>query len=403
MVRLLPILFAALIFDVIPLHGDFLIQSGDSIAICGASITERKGYSVFMEDYLLMCQPTQGQTVYQEGWSGEKTAGLLNRLDSDLFPFKPTVVTTAYGINDGGYSALTPAIANRCRTSDTELVEALKSHGVRVIILGSSTYNETLGGLAAIDRDVAAKEGVIYADVFDGTMAAMEKAKALYGASYVFGGSDGVHPGPNGHLVMAYVYLKALGCDGNIGTLTVDLGLDQATGSPGQKITSFHAGVLEVESSRYPFCFHGEPGQPSQDDGSMLGIIPFNQDLNRYMLVVRGLKATKAEITWGTESKEFTAEQLQAGINLAAEFLQNPFMDSFNKVDAAVHAQQSYETVLMKHILHPLSKQIKAAPQKADALRAAAAQGMEHDRALFQAEVALVTPVHHTLTIKPVP
>ncbi len=28
-------------------------------------------------------------------------------------------------------------------------------------------------------------------------------------------GRDGVHPDRNGHLVMAYAFLKALGCDGN--------------------------------------------------------------------------------------------------------------------------------------------------------------------------------------------
>ena len=48
----------------------------------------------------------------------------------------------------------------------------------------------------------------------------MTKAKAKYGKQYALAGeADGVHPDENGHLVMAYAFLKALGCDGDIGTI----------------------------------------------------------------------------------------------------------------------------------------------------------------------------------------
>ena len=56
-----------------------------------------------MEDYLLMCQPTEGQKIVQFGWSGEQAPGFLARLDTDVYPFKPTVMTTCYGMNDGHY------------------------------------------------------------------------------------------------------------------------------------------------------------------------------------------------------------------------------------------------------------------------------------------------------------
>ena len=62
----------------------------------------------------------------------------------------------------------------------------------------------------------------------------------------MFGGPDGVHPRLNGHLVMAYAFLKALGCDGNIGTITVQGDLNQATGSPGQQIVSCQGGTVTV-------------------------------------------------------------------------------------------------------------------------------------------------------------
>src|SRR6185295_2891091 len=120
-----------------------------------------------------------------------------------------------------------------------------------------------------------------------------------------------------------------LGCDGNIGTITVrfeDAGAAEAT--EGHKIVSAKDGVVEVESSRYPFCFAGDPKSTSATRG-IIEFIPFNEELNRFRLVVKGAAAGKYKVTWGSESKEFSADELAKGINLAAEFLDNPFSGPF--------------------------------------------------------------------------
>ena len=147
----------------------------------------------------------------------------------------------------------------------------------------------------------------------------MTKAKAKYGKSYHLAGGDGVHPDRNGHLVMAYAFLKALGCSGDIGRITVDLKANQAEATAGHKIVSCRDGVVEIESTRYPFCFYGDPAQPSATRG-VIEFLPFNQDLNRLTLVVKE-PAGRCKVTWGKSSKEFSAEQLSAGVNLAAEFV----------------------------------------------------------------------------------
>ncbi len=114
---------------------------------------------------------------------------------------------------------------------------------------------------------MAREQGVVFADVYDPMMTAMTKAKAKYGRNYHLAGRDGVHPDRNGHLVMAYAFLKALGCDGNIGTITVDLPSDKAEASEGHKILSCAKGQIEVESSKYPFCFYGDPAQTGSTRG----------------------------------------------------------------------------------------------------------------------------------------
>ena len=57
-------------------------------------------------------------------------------------------------------------------------------------------------------------------------------------------------------------------------------------------------------------------------------------------------------MTWGTTSKEFTSEELAKGINLAAEFIDNPFSQPFLNVQKAIRDQQALETMTIKMMMH---------------------------------------------------
>ena len=92
-----------LVVAIAALAGEAKLQDGDLVAVIGDSITEQKQYSVFIEDYLLMCQPAAKLRVMQFGWGGETAGGFNGRMANDCLPFKPTVATTCYGMNDGGY------------------------------------------------------------------------------------------------------------------------------------------------------------------------------------------------------------------------------------------------------------------------------------------------------------
>jgi hypothetical protein len=346
--------------------------------------------------------------------------GVNYRMPFDILPFKPTVVTTCYGMNDGRYTKLTDDIANTYRTGQVAMVEALKKAGVRVIIVGSpkpvdlytfkkpdtpaDVYNQNLAALADIAKDVAAKEGVVYADVYHDFADAAAKLKAQYGPNYNMGG-DGVHPGPDGHLIMAYAFLKAMGCDGNIGTITVDCGAKQATGTPGQEIASYQDDTVTVKSTRYPFCLAGAVNSPDATPAAVLRSVPFNEELNRYMLVVKNLGGSKAKITWGGATKEYTADELGKGINLAAEFVQNnPFMPQFTAVDNAVHTEEDQEQSLTQDLMFQVPR-FKAfiAPGVDAAFDQIVAAGIAQHEKLFSNAAKAVVPVTHTIKIEPEP
>jgi lysophospholipase L1-like esterase len=340
------------------------LQSGDVVAICGDSITEQSLYAAFMETYLLACQPEKELRAHQFGLSGETSWEFVRRMEPEVMSFHPTVVTTCYGMNDGGFAPIDPQRQLTYRRATTEIVQKFKNGGVRLIVVGSpgavdtdsfgaggpnwigaEEYNtQTLRGLARIAREVAAEQGVIYADVHGLFCEVMAKAKAKFGSHYHVAGPDGVHPAANGHLIIAYAFLKALGCDGNIGSITVDLAENRATASGGHRVLSFDGELLEIESARYPFCFYGDPHNPDSTRG-ILEVLPFNAELNRFQLIVTAAPSARLKVTWGEQSKIFLAGQLARGINLAEEFLDNPFSEPFQAVADAVRQQQQYETL----------------------------------------------------------
>jgi hypothetical protein len=267
-------------------------------------------------------------------------------------------------------------------------------------------YNTTLSEERDIAREVAKEQGVLFADVITPMIEVMTKAKAKYSKNYHLAGGDGVHPDKNGHLVMAYAFLKGLGCDGDLGQISVDLAAGKAEASGGHKVLSVVASggekgdtAVEIESTRYPFCFEGDPAYPAATRG-VIEFFPFNADLNRLTLKVAGVGAAGAKVTWGSASKHFTAEQLQKGINLADEFLDNPFCEPFRKVEAQIRKQQELETPLVKQTIHNIPVYLDLAPEEAASFEKAANAGVRRDKQWADESRAAVVPVKHTLLIE---
>jgi lysophospholipase L1-like esterase len=394
------------------------LQPGDFVAICGDSITEQKLYSVYIQDYLLMCQPAANLRTLQVGWGGEQAVNFAGRMDNDALTLGPTVATTCYGMNDGGYSPMTDEKAKRYRDSQRAIVKKFKDKGVRVVVVGSpgcvdsdtyrnnpadaAMYNKTLSELRDIARQVAGEEKVAFANVYDPMIEVMAKTKARYGKSYHLGGGDGVHPSFNGHLVMAYAFLKAMGCDGNIGTITLDLKSNQARATEGHKILSVAGGAIEVESTRYPFCFFGDPARPESTRG-VIEFLPFNEELNRFRLVVANVqKDKKYKVTWGPGTREYSGDELARGINLAADFPDNPFSESFRRCEEVIAKQQSFETTLTKVLLHEIPNYRRHIPEVNEALDQIVAKLGQKDKDMAAASASSVKPVGHTVKIEPV-
>ena len=398
-----------------PRPGDLLLKEGDRLAICGDSITEQKKYSRIIETYLTACVPQLKITVRQYGWSGEKTDGFLHRMDKDCLRFDPTVATLAYGMNDSRYRPFDATNGEWYEDHYTAIVRRFKKNGVRVVV-GSpgcagkiagwvksragtlDQHNVHLCALRDIAMEVAEQENVRFADIFWPMLQAQVLAPAQHGSTvekpYEVAGKDGIHPGWAGQVIMAWAFLRALGLDGDIGTITVDLETGITGASEGHAVDSSEDGKIQLTSTRYPFCARGD----LDDDQSIRSgttLVPFSEDLNRFVLQVNCDPARRYRVQWGEASREYTGEELAAGILLAADFPENPFCEAFDRVDAAVAAKQAFETTQVKKIFH--------GPRGREDFEKAVAETEAERAPLAEAVAKAMVPVTHTIQITPLP
>ena len=129
-------------------------------------------------------------------------------------------------------------------------------------------------------------------------------------------------------------------------------------------------------------------------------LLPFNEELNRLRLVVSGLGQARAKVTWGGNSREFSAARLAQGINLAAEFLDNPFSEPFRKVEERIASIQWGDMSRIKEQMHSLGVLRTYAPQEREAIERLAAALVKKCRIDRDSLAREVAPVRHVLKVE---
>ena len=204
--------------------------AGKKTVFLGDSITQAGGYVTFASYYLEKLYPQKDFAIYGLGLSSETLSGLsetnhaggafpcpclFERLGRLLEKVKPDLVFACYGINDGIYQPLDDARFAAFKSGVTNLIGQCKAAGVKEIILitppifdattkpGEFNYDSVMTEYAAWETMLNIP-GVHVADLHT----AMRKARDA--RTEVFS-KDRVHPGDEGHLLMAKIALSALG------------------------------------------------------------------------------------------------------------------------------------------------------------------------------------------------
>jgi len=374
---------------------DFAIRDGDTVVFLGDSITAERTYGKIIETYTLLRFPQRKVHFVNSGWGGDTAAGGLARLQRDVFDKGATVVTVAYGINDIGWGTKADA-EHRQKYLDSVrgIVEQCKARGVRVFICSAAvtatdpdkSENEflqqmcdegmkvstSLGG-GAIDvqrtmRQVQRRIKAANANVTD------EKKKETLHAP------DGVHLNELGQTAMAYAILKGLGAPRDVSSVTVDAAAGKVAETTGCTITDL---AVDQDSVRFTRLDEGLPLNFGLFGALRYRFIPMHDEMNRYLLAVKGLPAGKYEVM-ASERKvgTYSAEQLAAGVNLASAtadpwqpggpweaqaWLVNPLTDARNK---AVEPEKFSADYLAQHPnLEAIAKQTAGVNAAIEALQ----------------------------------
>ncbi len=408
----LPAELAVYRLDPAPETQSSILKKGDRLAICGDSITEQRLYSVLLETYLTACLPELEITCRQYGWSGEQAGGFLGRMKNDVLRFQPTIATTCYGMNDFRYVPYDEAIAAEFRKNQTAVVDAFQEIGCRVV-LGSTgiidsvpgwvtsaqgtqqDLNLSLSRFRNIGVEIAKAEGVAFADLYRPMLLADSAAKKQYGPDFKVSGKDGVHPGMAGQVIMAYGFLEGMGVDGDLGSVTYDETTGKATAANGHEVLTSDNGRLAIRSRRLPFS--PGPGATDKDDSIRAGLalVPFDDELNRFTFRVKSPKFATYTVTWGEQSRTYTAGELENGVNLARDFHTNPLVPAFKKIWDAVSTKQEYETRQIKSLVH--------GPEGAADIEATFALTEKVRARLADAVLAARQPTEHVIAVAGLP
>lgn len=306
-----------------------ILKPNDRIVFLGDSITEQQLYTNQVETYLATRFPELRLTFLNAGWGGDTAPGGVQRLDRDVLALKPTVVTICYGMNDGRYTPPTDEIRTTFVTGMKELVSRLKAAGVRIVLLTPGMVDENVaphlavanynrGGLRILADEVlklATEEQLPVADLHKLMNEVYDRARA---ADPKFAMSDGVHPDPAGHLVMAYGVLQVLGVPPRRQALAIDLEkrtcLDESGLPAGRLRRNPYGFSLDLQVEHLPFFV--EPAARK-----VLPYLPFQETYNELKLSVRGLNAKRGYFRSETlRSASVPREEFEAGVNLFSQW-----------------------------------------------------------------------------------
>jgi lysophospholipase L1-like esterase len=317
-------------------------KDGETVCFLGDSITHGGRYHALIYDYYVTRFPDRILRFVNAGVSGDTAYGGLNRLQADVLDKKPTSVAIMFGMNDVGRGNFVaePTAAQKAahqraqdgyRTSLEKLVGRLRAEagGPQLLLITPSPFDQTcensrtnnqpgcndgLGRCAATVREIVAKNSATLVD-FHAPMTAFNLEQQKKDPAYTVVGADRVHPGAPGHLMMAWLFLKAQGAPAVVSKVAVDAAAGRAT-------ESVNAAVSDVARKAGGVAFTVlEKALPFPVPASakpILALLPIEQDLNQELLSVSGLKPGTYELRVdGAALGQHTAEELSKGVNLA--------------------------------------------------------------------------------------
>jgi len=328
-------------------------KDGETVVFIGDSITHGGRYVADLQLFWSLRHPGANVTFHNAGVSGQRASHGLVRYDWDVAPLKPDRVFIMFGMNDVARDARweppdTPEklqrraeLTHTYETNLVALVRKVREAGAVPVVMTPTPFDQYtsstnvvnhpgtddpgLKSFAAKAREIAAAENAQVVELYDYLAPIL---KANLDKNFL---RDRVHPGLEGHLLIAALVLRAVGEDDAVGTVTFDA-------SSGNRTFVYKPSRLP-----YPTC---------REYAVADSVWPLTDGWNREVVRIVGLPEGSwtlrlGDVAYGT----FTAKELADGVNVTTtdEKRYSPSLRAAGKAWSTMssfHAEQSGFRVL---------------------------------------------------------
>ena len=312
------------------------VHDGDRVLFYGDSITAQRFYTRFVEDFLLTRYPgmhvsfvnagVPGDTVYG-GYTGDQTT----RLERDVFPHRPTVITVMLGMNDGYYVPFEQKYFDIYKSGYGALITSIQSSlpGVRITLMTPtpydeithgtefSHYNEVMSHYAGFLREFAASSHLPWSDSYE-AIAAVANAGANQNSSLAaLLIPDRIHPAEPTHWVIAAELARTWGLSPIVSRVTLDASKVSILEENNARVSDL---VAENNTLRWTQSDQALPLPLPLENEMMQFVLSVSKlaEEDQQILRVDGLSAPRYLLTIDRHAiASFSRKELATGINLA--------------------------------------------------------------------------------------
>jgi lysophospholipase L1-like esterase len=370
----------------------FALKDGDTVVFYGDSITAQRFYTRDVEDFVLTRYPNLHVHFVNAGVPGDSVNGgyagtMAERVQRDVAPFHPAMITLMLGMNDGGWGTGSAEIDANFQKGYRAVVDALHKVAPDAVItlICPTPYDEITHGTEfpgyskVIDKfadevpqiaaqlQAAGDKKILVADFNHPMREALERAHAQFPELAPMLVPDRIHPSETGHWIMTAALMLAWHADPVVSRVTLNaesgsvIEKDRSAVTNVEKTASGLKWTQRDEALPLPFDFNNAmiPMLLKISD-----IAPMDQmtmrveslGLGRYELVVDGKTIAS-----------FSGEELQHGVNLA--LLKSAMVNQARDVDWNEERRATFD--LTRFVLSTEIKQTATSGVAEDKLREA--------------------------------
>ena len=334
----------------------FALKDGDIVVFYGDSITAQRLYTKDVEDFLLTRYRTLHVRFVNAGVPGDSTRGgyagtMEERVQRDVAPFQPTMITVMLGMNDGGWGTGSQQIDASFQKGYRELLETLHkaAPGASLTLISCTSYDEITHGTEfpgysrVVDKfaddvsgigaqlQASGDKNILLADFHRPLADALQRAKTQFPQLAPLLVPDRIHPAAAGHWIMAAALMSAWHVTPIVSRVALNAASAQVIGKDRTTVTNLEKSKDGLkwtqldEALPLPFDFND----------AMTPVLLQISDiakLDQMTLRIDSLEAGQYELLIDAKPvAKFTREELQHGVNLA--LYKTPMLDQAREID----------------------------------------------------------------------